>query len=149
MVGKGFPIHLHTKSDLVLRDLELLKRFDGQVAITLTTCDDRTSRITEPGAPLPEVRFRALKELTGAGINTYALIAPVLDRLEGLEEEFCSRVAETGVRRAALDPLNLRPLMAERLKRMNIGRSDTALEKVRTLLEDSGIEVRDVFPRLV
>ena len=147
LVGKGFPIHLHTKSDLVLRDIDLLKRFEGQVAVTMTTCDDRISRITEPGAPLPEARFKALKELTDAGINTYALIAPVLDRLEGLEEEFCDMVAATGVKRAALDPLNLRPLMAKRLDRMDIGRSDTALEKVRSLLIKRGIVVRDVFPR--
>ncbi len=147
MAGRGFPIHLHTKSDLVLRDIDLLKMFEGQVAVTLTTCDDRISRITEPGAPLPGVRWRALKELTDAGINTYALIAPVLDCLEGLEEEFSDMVAATGVKRAALDPLNLRPLMSKRLERMGIGRSDTALAKVRTLLEKRGIEVRDVFPR--
>lgn len=147
LVGKGFPIHLHTKSDLILRDLDLLKRFEGQVAITLTTCDDRLSRITEPGAPLPEARFGALKALTDAGINTYALIAPVLDRLEGLEEEFCRKVADTGVRRVALDRLNIRPVMGRRLDRMGIGRSDRVLENLRTLLENDGIQVRDVFPR--
>ncbi len=149
MVGKGFPIHLHTKSDLILRDIDLLKRFEGQVAVTLTTCDDRISRVTEPGAPLPGARCKALKELTEAGINTYALIAPVLDRLEGLEEEFCDMVVSTGVRRAALDPLNLRPLMSKRLERMGIGRSNVALEKVRSLLKKNGIEVRDVFPKTV
>ena len=103
------------------------------------------SKITEPGAPLPKARLHALKELTEAGINTYALIAPILDHLEGKEEEFCQAVIDTGVKRAALDPLNLRPLMAERLGRMNIRGSDRAVERIRSILVREGIEVRDVF----
>lgn len=145
--GRGFPIHMHTKSDLILRDLDLLKGFEGQVAVTLTTVDEKVSKVTEPGAPLPDARLRALKELTSAGLNTYALIAPVLDRLEGKEEDFCRAVADTGVKRAALDPLNLRPEMSKRLARMNIKGSMASLEKVRRLLAEEGIEVRDVFPR--
>ena len=143
--GKGYPIHMHTKSDLILRDKELLTHFEGQVAVTLTGLDERMSKITEPGAPLPKARLHALKELTEAGINTYALIAPILDHLEGKEEEFCQAVIDTGVKRAALDPLNLRPLMAERLGRMNIRGSDCAVERIRTILTREGIEVRDVF----
>ncbi|MCQ2078433.1 MAG: radical SAM protein [archaeon] len=143
--GRGFPIHLHTKSDLVLRDKELLTHFGGQVAVTLTGLDERRSKMTEPGAPLPSARLRALKGLTEAGINTYALIAPVMDHLEGFEEEFCEAVIDTGVRRAALDPLNLRPEMAVRLERMGVRNSPESLEIIRRILTRAGIEVRDVF----
>ena len=142
---KGHPIHLHTKSDLILRDIDLISRFEGQVAVTLTGTDERMSKITEPGAPLPEARFRALREMTEAGINTYALIAPVMAHLEGHEREFCDRVIETGVKRAALDPLNLRPQMAVRLEKMNIRGSSSALENIRRMLREGGVEVRDVF----
>lgn len=142
---KGHPIHLHTKSDLILRDKDLLASLGGQVAVTLTGLDERRSRITEPGAPLPSARLRALKELTAAGINTYALIAPVLDHLVGMEQEFCDAVIGTGVRRAALDPLNLRPQMAVRLERMGIRGSAASLEKIRDILTSAGLEVRDVF----
>ena len=142
---KGHPIHLHTKSDLILRDIDLISGFEGQVAVTLTGIDDRISKITEPGAPLPEARFRALTEMTEAGINTYALIAPVMAHLEGHEREFCERVIATGVKRAALDPLNLRPQMSVRLERMGIRGSTDALETIRLLLREGGVEVRDVF----
>ena len=142
---KGHPIHLHTKSDLILRDLELIRKFEGQVAITITGIEDRTSKITEPGAPLPEARFRALRELTEAGVNTYALIAPILGHLEGHEREFCDRIIDTGVKRAALDPLNLRPQMSVRLERMGIRGSAPALANIRRMLREGGVEVRDVF----
>lgn len=143
--GKGHPIHLHTKSDLILRDKELLTHFDGVVAITLTGLDERRSKITEPGAPLPKARLKALKELTEAGISTYALIAPILDHLEGREQEFCDALIDTGVRSAALDPLNLRPELSMRMERMGIRGSSSALENIRSILTKAGIEVRDVF----
>ena len=142
---KGHPIHLHTKSDLILRDKDLLADFEGQVAITLTGIDERRSRITEPGAPLPSARLRALKELTEEGINTYALIAPVLDHLEGKEQEFCDAVIDTGVKRAALDPLNMRPQISVRLERMGIRASNVSLERIRLILTSAGVQVRDVF----
>ena len=143
--GRGFSVHMHTKSDLILRDTDLLTRIPGQVAITITGIDDRRSKITEPGAPLPAARLRALRELTEAGVNTYALIAPILDHLEGNEEEFCQAIIDTGVRRAALDPLNLRPLMSERLSRMHIRGSSESVAIIRSILLKAGIEVRDVF----
>ncbi|MCQ2085288.1 MAG: radical SAM protein [archaeon] len=143
--GKGYPIHMHTKSDLILRDTELLTHFEGQVAVTLTGLDERRAKMTEPGAPLPERRLKALKELTEAGVNTYALIAPIMDHLEGHEKEFCDAIVSTGVKRAALDPVNMRPQLMARLDRMHISNSPSALVKIRSLLTSAGVEVRDVF----
>ena len=130
---------------LLLLFVDNHRKFEGQVAITITGIDDRTSKITEPGAPLPEARFRALRELTEAGVNTYALIAPILGHLEGHEREFCDRIIDTGVKRAALDPLNLRPQMSVRLERMGIRGSAPALANIRRMLREGGVEVRDVF----
>ncbi|MCQ2070101.1 MAG: radical SAM protein [archaeon] len=142
---RGYEIHLHTKSDLILRDVDILDGMKGQVAVTLTGLDERTSKITEPGAPMPSVRLETLRRLTDRGINTYALIAPISDRLEGREEEFCDAVAGTGVRRAALDPLNLKPGVRMRTERMGFYPSLKSTEKIRNLLESSGIQVRNVF----
>jgi len=138
-------IHIHTKSDLILRDLDLISQMDSEVGITITTLDDRISRITEPGAPLPERRLKTLKELTDAGIKTYALVGPILGSLEGNEEEFVEAILSTGTEHMSLDRLNLRPKMTERLQRMGIKGSDKALEKIRRIAESSGLEVTDVF----
>ena len=142
---KDFRIHLHTKSDLVLRDMEMLASMRGEVGITITSVEDKFSKITEPGAPLPAKRIDALKQLTAAGIDTYALIGPVLNHLEGKEEEFVNAIASTGVKRAYIDGLNSRPLLTERLNRMNIRGSESSKEKIRLLAVAQGIVVKDVF----
>ncbi len=123
--------------------LEVLR--SAGLRITITTLDEKASHVTEPGAPLPARRLDALRELTCAGVDTYALVGPVLRFLEGREEEFVEAVASTGVRRMCIDRLNLRPLLSQRLDRMGITGSAEALEKIRRLAGDSGMEVTDVF----
>jgi DNA repair photolyase len=141
----GLRVHVHTKSDLILRDLDIISGMKGEVGITITTLDEKASHVTEPGAPLPARRLDALRKLTCAGVDTYALVGPVLRFLEGREEEFVEAVASTGVRRMCIDRLNLRPLLSQRLDRMGITGSAEALEKIRRLAGDSGMEVTDVF----
>lgn len=142
---RDFRIHVHTKSDLILRDAELIASMRGEVGITITGLDERRSKMTEPGAPMPSVRLRTLAQLTSMGIDTYALIGPVLDHLEGREREFADAIEATGVKRAVIDSLNLRPKLSERLARMNVRGSDSARETIRTELEGRGMDVSDVF----
>jgi DNA repair photolyase len=58
-----FPVHIITKSDLVLRDLDLLQRINEvytAVSFTITTADDQLAKKLEPGASPPSARFRAM-----------------------------------------------------------------------------------------
>lgn len=74
-----FSIGILTKSPLVLRDLDLLKRFkEAEVGFTITTDDEETKKIFEPHAPPIEARVLALKTLYEQGIKTYAFIGPAL-----------------------------------------------------------------------
>ena len=142
------PIHMHTKSDLILRDIDILSQIDGLIAVTITSIEERWSKITEPGAPMPAERLDTLAGLTDAGLNTYALIGPVLSHLEGKEEMFADAIADTGVRLAYIDRLNNRPLLNSRLSRMNIGGgSIESIEKMRRRLMSKGVTVKDVFER--
>lgn len=143
--ARGYRVHIHTKSDLVLRDLDLLSSMEGEVGVTVTGLDERRSKMLEPGAPLPEARLRALRELSAAGVDAYALIGPVMDHLEGHEDEFCDAIASTGVRRAVLDRLNPRPELSKRTDRMHVRGSDAALENIRTMLASRGLTVEDAF----
>ena len=86
-----------------------------------------------------------MAKLTAAGIDTYALVGPVLDHLEGTEREFVDAVAATGVKRAVIDTLNRRPQLGARLDRMNIRGSEVAREKIRRDFSARGISVSDVF----
>lgn len=142
----GKPIHMHTKSDLILRDTDLLSEIDSIVGITVTGIDDRASKIAEPGAPLPARRLEALKQLTSAGIRTYALIGPILSHLEGNEESFIDAIARTGTTMIYLDKLNMRNVPEERLTRRHIfGGSPVCLQRLKSFAEAVGIECNDVF----
>jgi len=84
-----FPVHILTKSDLVLRDIDLLKnisRVYAAVSFTITTADDELARKLEPGAPLPSDRFRAMHKLAEAGILTGVTMMPMLPFLEDNEQ---------------------------------------------------------------
>lgn len=74
-----FPVCIQTKSSLVLRDIDLLKRFSSlEVGITLTTLDDGVGEKMEPGASPVSERLRALLELGNNGINTWVFLGPVM-----------------------------------------------------------------------
>jgi DNA repair photolyase len=76
-----FPIHIITKSNMVVRDLDILRNISKvytAVSFTITTNDDKLSRIIEPGAPVSSERFEAMKVLSAAGIYTGIIISPVL-----------------------------------------------------------------------
>ena len=82
----GWPVTIQTKSDLVLRDLDILKKIpEIKVGFTITSLDDKTRKIFEPFAsPIPH-RFAALAKLKKEGLETFAMIAPILPKLTDLE----------------------------------------------------------------
>lgn len=85
LVRHGWPITIQTKSPLVLRDLDLFRESHGvKVGLSITTADDKVRRLFEPNAPPINQRIKALKELHVAGIETYAMIAPMLPGAEDL-----------------------------------------------------------------
>jgi len=84
-----FPISILTKSDLVIRDIDLLKRFsDCEVGFTITTLNEETSKDFEPHSSRPEQRLSALKKLHEIGIKTYVFIGPILPGITNLREIF-------------------------------------------------------------
>ena len=83
-----FPISILTKSDLVLRDLDLIRKFDVcDVGFTITAFDEDVRSSFEPGASPVEARLAALRELSSEGVSTWVFIGPVLPYLtdEGIE----------------------------------------------------------------
>ena len=78
----GYGIHLQTKSNLILRDLDILKKINKQakarVSITLTTYDENLCKIVEPNVSTTKERFEVLQKLNEAGIETYVWLSPIL-----------------------------------------------------------------------
>lgn len=101
----GFGATLITKSDRILRDLELLKAINDRtkcvVQMTLTTADEDLCRKIEPNVCTTGARFEALKVLRDSGIPTVVWLTPILpfinDTAENLERilDYC---VEAGVR---------------------------------------------------
>lgn len=80
-----YPVHITTKSNLVLRDIEILEEINkvyASVAITLTTVDDELARKIEPFAPPPSERLKALGILSELGICTSITMMPILPFIE-------------------------------------------------------------------
>ena len=79
---QGLEIGIVTKSDLVVRDIDLLLQVAEHntltVSLTITTLNTKLARILEPRAPRPDLRLQALTKLSTAGLNAGVICAPVL-----------------------------------------------------------------------
>jgi DNA repair photolyase len=75
----GLPVNIQTKMTLVLRDLDIIERFeDVEVGMTLTTDDERIARMFEPGASSVGERIAALEKIHARGIKTFVFVGPLL-----------------------------------------------------------------------
>ena len=90
----GCGIALQTKSDLVLRDLDILKRINEKtkavVQMTLTTADENLCRIIEPNVCPTKERCEALKTLRDNGIPTVVWLCPILPYINDTPENIAS-----------------------------------------------------------
>jgi DNA repair photolyase len=96
-----FPVHVVTKSGLVLRDLELLKEIDkgailpsdlklehgAIVSFSISTFDGKLARALEPGAPTPRERLETMRKCKEGGILTGVCYIPVLPFLSDTDEQ--------------------------------------------------------------
>ena len=89
LVAHDFPVSILTKSDLVLRDTDLLKQLTQcTVGFTITTMEEGACTVFEPGAAPTARRLQAMKALHGEGIETYAFVGPVLPFVTDLKAVF-------------------------------------------------------------
>jgi len=79
---RGLEIGIVTKSNLVLRDVDLLQQIAKNnrlyINMTITTLKVELARLLEPRAPRPDLRMEAVRELINAGLNAGVICAPVL-----------------------------------------------------------------------
>lgn len=86
----GFGFTLITKSNRVVRDLDILKRIHDKtkcvVQMTLTTYDEELCKKIEPNVSTTRERFEALKQMQAAGIPTVVWLCPILPFINDTEE---------------------------------------------------------------
>lgn len=88
-----------TKSDLVMRDADLLSRGRFSVGMTLTTLKEQLAKKLEPNASPPSRRIHALRSLTDLGIPTFARIDPIIPWVNDEEiDQLVTALANAGVK---------------------------------------------------
>src|SRR5579863_1395376 len=116
---QGFDIGIVTKSNLVLRDVDLLQQVSRNnklfVNLTITTLNVDLARILEPRAPRPDLRLEAIRKLNEAGVAAGVICAPVLPGITDSPRDLEALVratAEAGGRYIFANSLFLKPCAA-------------------------------------
>jgi len=100
----GFPVHILTKSALVKRDADIIRKINEKsraiVSFSVSSADDETSTIFEPGVPAPSERFMTLKFFKDCGIPCGLFVLPVIpfitDTVEMIDTVVC-QAAKIGI----------------------------------------------------
>jgi len=86
-LDKNTHLSILTKSDLILRDLDLLKQFKNlEVGFTINNFEGKTKTLMEPFAPDYQARLEALKQIHKEGIKTYVFVSPIIPGLIDLKK---------------------------------------------------------------
>ncbi|MEM6650698.1 MAG: PA0069 family radical SAM protein, partial [Pseudomonadota bacterium] len=136
------PVSILTKSDLILRDLDILapmaKKGLVRAMVSVTTLDPKLSRAMEPRVPRPDKRIAAIKGLADAGIPTGTMQGPMIPGLSDHElENLMTKGREAGAQYATYTVLRLpqevAPLFEEWLKAFAPNYANRVLNHLREM----------------
>ena len=115
----GLELGIVTKSNLVLRDIDVLQRIAENnqifVNVTITTLNVDLARILEPRAPRPDLRMETVRKLNLEGVNAGVICAPVVPGITDSPRDLEALVratAEVGGKYIYANPLFLKPCSA-------------------------------------
>lgn len=98
------PFAIGTKSDLILRDLDLISQASQKsrccVSLSITTLDEELAKLLEPNAPSPKRRLEVLKKFSNAGVTTGVWLSPIIPYVTDSDENM-ERVIEASVKNGA------------------------------------------------
>lgn len=160
------PVSILTKSDLIARDIDILgpmaERRLTRCMISITTADRKLARSMEPRATTPDRRFKAIRQLTEAGIPTGVLMGPMIPGLNDSElENIMERAQSVGASYCAYTvlrlPLEVAPLFQEWLEAIAPTRAARIMRHIREMNGGKtydaewmrGREIRGTFPKLI
>jgi len=152
----GAQASVLTKSDLVTRDLDLFRGWEGvEVGVSIACLDERVARVVEPGASNPRSRVEALSALAGADVDVYLMAAPILPGISDSKrmlEALIEAAVDAGVRRVMWDSWNPKPIAARRLSSamekesmVKVGANTSASAELRALCSAHGLKLVNAF----
>ncbi|MEM2971432.1 MAG: radical SAM protein [Candidatus Bathyarchaeia archaeon] len=137
LVQSNCKIQIITKSDLVVRDIDLLRRKPSTVALTITTEDDAIARLIEPNAPPPSKRLKTVETLIEKGIPTSVRIDPIIPTVNENTENLIKTLAEMGVKHITVSTYKVKP---DNWQRLSLKMPKTA-EKLKPLYFEKGEKI--------
>lgn len=150
LLEHGFQVNVLTKSELVLRDLDLFAGRKARIGVTLTTLDEPLRRLWEPQASSVEARLRVIEEARGRGLKTAVMLGPLLPFLSDTEEAIRAlfqRVAQVRPDAVWTDALNPRPRVWPAVAALLGERFPDLRERYRRILFDR--RARDAYLKVL
>ena len=169
-------IQLVTKSPLVMRDIDIVKKTPSMISMTITTEDNRLAKLLEPMAPLPSKRLKAVSRLIQNGVPVSVRIDPLIPFINDDPERLVRKLASIGVSHVTCSTYKAKhdnwkrvaqafPTVAKSLSALYFDKGEregktlylprrirkAILEKVKELVEEEGMKFaccREGFPQL-
>lgn len=128
-------IQIVTKSNLVVRDVDLLRKVHSMVTLTITTDNNHISKVIEPHAPTPSERLKAAEILIRKGIPTSVRLDPMIPFVNDNPKDLIYTLASIGVKHITSSTYKTKPdnwlrfsmilpKTAEKLKRLYFERGE-------------------------
>jgi len=102
-------VQIITKSDIVVRDIDFLKKMPSMVTLTITTDNDNISELIEPNAPSSSKRIKTVETLIEKGIPTSVRIDPIIPFVNDNPESLIETLASTGVKHITSSAYKVKP----------------------------------------
>lgn len=139
----NFPVCIQTKSKLVLRDLDLISKFnDAEVMMSIATLNDRERKLLEPNSSTISQRFDVLKKCSDEGIKPSVFFGPIYPTIN-IEElpDLINKFEELGVSEILIDGFNIKPGVKQSVENAMIT-NPVFLEKFTNNLEGNYNQIR-------
>jgi len=113
-----FSVHIQTKSNLVLRDIDLISRFsDIEVMFSIGTLNDSERKLLEPNASSIQERLNAIKQISENGVKTSVFFGPIYPSLKIQDiDEIIDVFKVAGASEIMMDKFNLKPGIKENIE---------------------------------
>lgn len=135
LIGTSAEISILTKSKLVIRDIDLFKKFKNiEVGISISTLNDNFARIIERAASKPTERLEAIKKIYEAGIKTYTFISPFFPEITNYKAIIEETIDYTDS--YMFENLNFRPHNVPRIMRIIKEHYPNLLSKYKEIQKD-------------
>lgn len=146
LLAHDFPITILTRSPLVTRDIDLLKKFNEcTVGVSVTTNDDAVKNMFEPLTPPFRTRMETLKKLHDSGLKTYAFIGPMLQ----MDARIVGEAVAQNVDFVFIDKVNYPQLWKRIAEKNDIQLTNEYFERTRDelmdIMKEHGVKVNALF----